>query len=372
MADMALPTDTRANTPQVDRGVALKSILVLWAFYFVLNTARMAIEAEPGQLEMMGLRSGVTLAGIGITFVMYLILRRLEGRSMRFMVITALLISIPATALYATINFAAFYMIAPPDILVQEVAQLHSEHGGAVSVIMDLAVSWYFFIVSWCVLYVALSYAARVGQAERSAAAYRLEAQAAQLRALRYQINPHFLFNTLNALSALVLRQRTREAETMITNLATFFRSSLTGDPAADVALSDEIDMQRLYLDIERVRFPERLSVLMDVPEDLQNARVPGMILQPLVENAIRHGVARSSKPVTLAIRAWAENGFIHLVVEDDAQGSGDISRGAGVGLKNVSDRLAARFDGSARAVHGPRDGGGFRVSLVMPMLSDA
>ncbi|HWY63159.1 MAG TPA: histidine kinase [Rhizomicrobium sp.] len=368
------PTDTRENAApplHVDRGVAIKSILALWAFYFVLNTARMAIETEPGQLEMMGLRSGVTLAGIAITFVMYLILRHLEARSMRFMVTTALLISIPATAIYATINYAAFYMVAPPDILVQEIAQLHSEHGGAVSVLLDLAVSWYFFIVSWCVLYVALSYAARVGQAERSAAAYRLQAQAAQLRALRYQINPHFLFNTLNALSALVLRQRTREAEAMITNLATFFRSSLTGDPAADVALSDEIDMQRLYLEIERVRFPERLSVLMDVPEALQNARVPGMILQPLVENAIRHGVARSSKPVTLAIRAWAENGFIHLVVEDDAQSGGDISRGVGVGLKNVSDRLAARFDGAARAVHGPRDGGGFRVSLVMPMLSD-
>ena len=83
-----------------------------------------------------------------------------------------------------------------------------------------------------------------------------------QLRALRYQINPHFLFNTLNSLSTLVLQRRTEEAERMIMNLATFFRTSLTNDPAADVALSDEIRMQRLYLDIEQIRFPERLSVV--------------------------------------------------------------------------------------------------------------
>jgi len=148
-------------------------------------------------------------------------------------------------------------------------------HGsGSIAIISESAVSWYFFIVAWGVLYVALSYAAKVGQAERQAATYKSEAQAAQLRALRYQINPHFLFNTLNSLSALVLRQRTQEAERMIMNLATFFRTSLTNDPTAQVPLSDEIRMQRLYLDIEQVRFPERLSVAVDVPQELEEALV--------------------------------------------------------------------------------------------------
>jgi len=365
------PPDAPQTTAHVDRAVALKSILALWAIYYVLNTARMAVEAEHGQLDMMLRRGPVALAGIAITYVLYLILRRLETRSMRFLVTTALLISIPAAIVYAAANFTAFYLVSPPDTLLQDVAKMHGEKLGVLSVVMELAISWYFFIVAWCVFYVALSYAARVGQAERNAAAYRSQAQAAQLRALRYQINPHFLFNTLNALSTLVLRQRTREAERMIANLATFYRSSLTSDPAADVALSDEIDMQRLYLEIERVRFPERLSVLMEVPEELKSVRVPGMILQPLVENAIRHGVARSSKPVTVAVRARAENGFLHLAVEDNAEGVAAPGRGGGVGLKNVSDRLAARFDGAASVAYGPRDGGGFRVSLTMPILSD-
>ena len=95
------------------------------------------------------------------------------------------------------------------------------------------------------------------------------------------------------------------------------------------MALSDEIDMQRLYLDIERIRFPERLSVIVDVPEDLEDARVPGLILQPLVENAVKHGVARSGAPVTITIRARADNGSIHLTVEDDVPMAPSISAGA-------------------------------------------
>ena len=93
------------------------------------------------------------------------------------------------------------------------------------------------------------------------------EAQEAQLRALRYQINPHFLFNTLNSLSSLVLTKRTETAERMLMNLSTFFRATLSADPTADVPLDEEIKLQRLYLDIEQIRFPDRLTVEIDVPE---------------------------------------------------------------------------------------------------------
>jgi len=291
---------------------------------------------------------------------------------MRWLVTTAFLVSIPASLAYACVNYTAFFLVYPSASMLQEMAQMQAKHEvSPLAVITESAVSWYFFIASWGILYVALSYAAKVGHAERSAAAYRSQAQAAQLRALRYQINPHFLFNTLNSLSTLVLRQRTQEAERMIMNLATFFRTSLTSDPAADVPLSDEIRMQRLYLDIEQVRFPERLSVLVDVPEELKGAQVPGLILQPLVENAIKHGVARSSGPGTVTIRARADNGSLHLTVEDDADGAIDLSRRDGVGLSNVRQRLTARFDGAASCSYGPRDGGGFRVDLTMPLLRD-
>jgi hypothetical protein len=372
IAPQTAATSPMAPPPHVDRGVALWSIFGFWAFYFVLNTVRMAIFSHDGQLDMMARRSAVVSVGIALTFVMYFILRWLEGKSMRVLVTTAFLASIPASIAYASVNYAAFYLVVPTDSILQEMAQMQAKHKlNPLADITESAVSWYFFIAAWGVLYVALSYAAKVGHAERSAAAYRSQAQAAQLRALRYQINPHFLFNTLNSLSTLVLRQRTQEAERMILNLATFFRTSLTSDPAADVPLSDEIRMQRLYLDIEQIRFPERLSVVVDVPEQLENAQVPGLILQPLVENAIKHGVARGSGQGTVTIRARANNGSLHLTVEDDANGAIDLSRRDGVGLSNVRERLAARFDGAASCSYGPRDGGGFRVDLTMPLLRD-
>jgi hypothetical protein len=353
--------------PHANRVVALKSILALWAFYYVLNTVRMALDGQPDQIDMLLRRAGVVIAGTILTYGMYLVLRRLEARSMRVMVIAAFIVSVPASLLYALVNFSAFYLVAPSSSMLQEVTKMEVKPWSMWHEIGDSAVSWYFFMVSWGILYVALSYAAKVGQAERHAAAYRSQAQAAQLRALRYQINPHFLFNTLNALSTLVLRQRTAEAETMIGNLATFFRSSLTAEPAADSDLADEIAMQRLYLDIERVRFPERLLVHIEVPAALEKARVPGMILQPLVENAIKHGVARSGKPVRITIRATAERGLLHLAVEDDADGPDLPASGSGVGLQNVRDRLAARFDGTAHLRAGRTDSGGFRVDLYIP-----
>jgi sensor histidine kinase YesM len=358
------------SVPHVARRVAVQSILVFWASYFALNTAHMAIAAAPYQLEMIYRRTAVALVGIGLTFVMYAILRSQESRSMRVMITVTFLASFPIATAYAATNYVAFYLAVRTPYLIHEMASMHADHEGPAAVISELAVSWYFFVAAWGVFYVALSYAARVGQAERQAALYRSQAQAAQLRALRYQINPHFLFNTLNSLSALVLRQRTREAEKMITNLATFFRTSLTSDPTADIPLSDEIDMQRLYLDIERIRFPDRLTVVIDVPETLGETPVPGMILQPLVENAIKHGVARSSKPVTLAIRATADDGFLHLTVENDAECDAPAEPGDGVGLRNVRDRLVARFDGKASVHYGRRDGGGFRVDLTLPRQS--
>lgn len=356
------------HPPRVERAAALKSILGLWLIYFILNTAHMAMGGHSGQIEMMGRRLAVSVIGAGITFLLYLMLRSLEERPLPVMVTAAVLASIPASIAYAAANFAAFYLVAPADSLLQELSMMQAKHQGIPTEILEGALSWYFFIVAWCVFYIALSYAARVGQAERAAAAYRSEAQSAQLRALRYQINPHFLFNTLNALSTLVLKQRTAEADAMISNLATFFRSSLTSDPGADVTLADEIRMQRLYLDIEKVRFPDRLKLAIAVPDDLQDALVPGMILQPLVENAIRHGVARSTGTVTLAIRASSRDGVLTLVVEDDAAGATPVAGGSGLGLKNVGDRLAIRFGAGASAVYGPLRDGGFQVSLSMPL----
>ena len=122
----------------------------------------------------------------------------------------------------------------------------------------DAAVIWLFFFAAWSAFYLATVAQAQALRAQRRAAAAESAAQTAQVRALRYQVNPHFLFNTLNSLSSLVMTGRTERAEEMLLALSTFFRTSLSLNPTADVTLAEEIDLQRLYLDIEKIRFPSR------------------------------------------------------------------------------------------------------------------
>jgi LytS/YehU family sensor histidine kinase len=240
--------------------------------------------------------------------------------------------------------------------------------------IADGLVTWYFFFAAWASFYIAISSATRLRAAERRAAGAERDAQEAQLRALRYQVNPHFLFNTLNSLSSLVMARREEEAEAMIVNLSAFFRSSLALDPSEDITLAQEIEFQQLYLDIEKSRFPKRLDVRIEVPPALRSARVPPLILQPLVENAIKHGVARTAEPVRLTIAAREEDAQLILTVEND-RGPARPARSehdTGVGLVNVCERLAARFGAQATCEHGPLPGGGWRVTLSMPIPGDS
>ena len=190
------------------------------------------------------------------------------------------------------------------------------------------------------------------------------------MRSLRYQVNPHFLFNTLNSLSSLVMKDRRDEAEQMIMSLSNFYRTSLTGDPLDDVPLAEEVHLQKLYLDIEAVRFPDRLKTVIDIPPALLNACVPGLILQPVVENAIKYGVSRTAQPVEIRITAREDGDLMHINVTDDGPnppGQGD--GGSGIGLANVRDRLTARFGDRGRIVYGPRDAGGFAVLLTLPII---
>ncbi len=422
--------------------VALLSILGFWLFYFLIVTVRSAVLGLSEFGEGLVRRSIVAGVSAAVTLLLYLVLRRLPRRSLALGIMVAALLSVPAAALYSTVNWFAFRAVsereatvkkrrstrviviegpdgasvpAPPPvpparavatpppppprpsdvnrrIMVQVGDATEEEHLSPLMEIADNAANGYFFIATWAALYLALSYAAEVRVAERQAARFRAAAQAAEIRALRYQVNPHFLFNTLNSLSSLVMTGKAAQAERMIMNLATFFRTSLTGDPGEDVRLSDEIRLQRLYLDIEAVRFPDRLVAAIDVPEALEAARVPGLILQPLVENAIKHGVSRAGRPVSVRIAARTEDGRLVLSVTDDgpmtdplsppldparraAAGSapsnpaGLSQEGTGVGLRNVSERLSARFGSAAGVRFGPGAAGGFEVTLFMPLV---
>jgi LytS/YehU family sensor histidine kinase len=236
--------------------------------------------------------------------------------------------------------------------------------------ISDIVFGRYFMMLAWCALYLALLTGEKARAAERREGAYRRAAKAAELRSLRYQVNPHFLFNTLNSLSALVLTGKTQAAERMIQQLSTFYRRSLADDPTADVPLREEFALQRLYLDIEAVRFPHRLRATYDLPPALEDARVPGMILQPLVENSVKHAVAPTSGRVHIALAAREEYGRLVLTVSDDGDGAAPerVRAGHGIGLANVRERLEARF-GAAAGIVSDSAPTGYSTELRLPIL---
>ena len=235
--------------------------------------------------------------------------------------------------------------------------------------IADTAFGRYFLVLAWATFYFALAKAEEARAAERREGEYRRAAEAAELRSLRYQVNPHFLFNTLNSLSALVMTGRQEAAEEMIQTLSTFYRHTLSGDPTSDMALTDEIELQKLYLAIEAVRFPDRLTTRIDVDPQVADALVPGMILQPLVENSVKYAVAATQDQVTITISAYRDGAELVIIVSDDGPGaSRPGTPGCGIGLSNVGHRLRARFGEAGKLEYGKRAKGGFRTVVRMPL----
>ena len=205
---------------------------------------------------------------------------------------------------------------------------------------------------------------ARTAASEANAAA-----SAARLAALRYQLNPHFLFNTLNAVSSAVITGRNDEAESMLSKLADFLRVTLVADPEAMISLDDEMATLQAYLEIESVRFRERLALEFVCPDDLRTALVPSFLLQPLIENAIKHAVSPTSATVTIRLEATRDGGDLVVLVQDDGDGShgGEVRPGAGVGLSNVRQRLEALY-GSRGVLQAAPLARGFLAMVRLPL----
>jgi hypothetical protein len=197
--------------------------------------------------------------------------------------------------------------------------------------------------------------------------------QQAQLQALRSQLNPHFLFNTLHSIAELV-HENPRLAEQMLLRLSELLRKALRSSGAQEVPLADELDFARDYLEVEQLRLGDRLSVTWDIGAESYQARVPSLLLQPLIENAIQHGIAPSTRPGILVIRARRDGDFLEVQVHDNGSGlapNGSDRRG-GVGLANTSDRLQRLYGDRHRFVLISDQG--FRVNVRLPfsMISPA
>ncbi len=199
-----------------------------------------------------------------------------------------------------------------------------------------------FALLAWSVLYFWIRYHdAWLTERERSLRAEALAHQA-RLEALRYQIQPHFLFNTLNAISTLVVERRSEDASRMIARLSDFLRLTLSA-PVSDLTpLKDELDFIGRYLEIEQVRFGSKLRVRVDAALDTLGALVPSLILQPLVENAVRHGVGARESGGSIAIEGRRKGDMLSLAISDDGPGIGDAIDG--VGWSNTRERLTRLY----------------------------
>ncbi|WP_454714602.1 sensor histidine kinase [Caulobacter segnis] len=215
----------------------------------------------------------------------------------------------------------------------------------------------------------------QLADARAQALAAESQASAARLAALRYQLNPHFLFNTLNAVSASVITGRNEEAESMLARLAEFLRLTLAADPQAMISLDDELATLQAYLEIESVRFRDRLGLEFSCPAELRGAVVPSFILQPLIENAVKHGVAPTSRPVTIRLEASRDGDDLVVIVEDDGEAAAHPSSGMGVGLTNVRQRLEVLYGARGVLQAAPRERGYLvliRIPLKLETLSRA
>ncbi len=390
----------------------LLSMVVLWGTYFALITFRSYILDLDMQTEMAMRRLFVTIAGIGLTVILWALLRLVDRQALWIKIGAAILFAIPVAIAIGQVNQFAFQDVqkkleqrfaeergfrfddegnllydlpegvsvpapGPEESGIQSSSESlliapASEFEDSWMAILEIALGRYFLLLAWATTYFALLAGFQARAAERREQQFRSAAKAAELRSLRYQVNPHFLFNTLNSLSALVMTGKTESAEKMIQTISRFYRHSLADEPTSDVELQDEFDLQRLYLDIEAVRFPERLTSEFDLPEDLKEARVPGMILQPLVENSVKYAVSAVSRPVKITVSAREEFDRLVVTVSDDGPGVPEGAlHGFGIGLANVRDRLEARFGSDIGFTSAPIPGGyqtEMRIPLSRPM----
>ena len=212
---------------------------------------------------------------------------------------------------------------------------------------------------------------------EREVVTTRLEAQLAQaqLDALRMQLHPHFLFNTLNNIVGLVRDNKNHAAVNMLVGLSDLLRHTLEYSNRQEVELSEELNFIKLYLSIQEMRFSDRLRIEFNIDPATTKAMVPNLILQPLTENALRHGFSRFADSGVVGITSTAENGFLRLTVYDNGAGlpaNWQLNGSSGIGLANTSARLQQLYDDNHQFDIRNRDGGGVEVVIVMPLRTSA
>jgi signal transduction histidine kinase len=332
-----------------------------WAGYFLLRTLS-GIANSMGWSYILH-TALLTATGYSITLLMGAIYRRLIRMRPVLTWPLSIAIVLLASAIFSAIETWSYATFLSPGARPEGV-----QFFGAIVLTLSL-------LVAWSALYYSINYYLLLE--EQSDRLLRLESQAshAQLAMLRYQLNPHFLFNTLNSISTLVLLKQTDQANAMLSRLSSFLRYTLVNEPTAQVTLAQEVETLKLYLEIEKMRFEDRLRPKFYIEAAAAGARLPSLLLQPLVENAIKYAVTPQEEGADIAVSARRAGDTVVIEVTDTGPGSDDIwvkaQQSTGVGLANIRDRLSQAYGADHRFETVSNKQGGFNVTIEIPYQSE-
>lgn len=264
-----------------------------------------------------------------------------------------------ATFLYAALNAFSFSFITT------------TLPGVTVSLLLGNLFITFEVLAGWTALYFAINYYLIVESQIDEMRALELQASTAQLAMLRYQLNPHFLFNTLNSISTLVLLKQTERANAMLSRLSAFLRYTLANEPTAHVTVAQEVETLKLYLEIEKMRFEDRLRPSFEIDPRAERARLPSLLLQPLVENAIKYAVTPQEEGADIRVHVRLVGQRVRIAVSDTGPGLHEVrhssSVSTGVGLSNIRERLAQAYGPDHRFESHTAPAGGFSVEIEIP-----
>ena len=342
-----------------------------WGAAFLLRAVSALANQQP--FDILALILVTTITGFSISLILSVIYRQLIRQQ-----------PLVTWGLTAVALFFAVLLHASIDAWVQGVYYAAARETTFAQRLIGLLYLPLTLLGGWSALYYAINFFLTVEQQADRLERLEAQATAAQLAMLRYQLNPHFLFNTLNSISTLVLLKQTEPANAMLTRLSGFLRHTLIAEPGSQVTLAQEIETLQLYLDIERMRFEERLRTHFEIEDAALQAQLPAMLLQPLVENAIKYAVSPQEEGARIALTARVIGERLRLTVEDTGPGADDTPRAVtgdpvpgrpvstGVGLANIRNRLAQAYGDQHLFETRSEAGGGFTVLIEIPFTPAA
>lgn len=303
-----------------------------------------------------------TVTGYSLTLLMGVIFRTLLKQRPIVTWTVSILVVLVAAAMSASIDAWVF------------ATQNRSETAG-LQLFLGAFYLTFTLLGAWSALYYAINFFLTIEQQADQLQRLESQASSAQLAMLRYQLNPHFLFNTLNSISTLVLLKQTERANAMLSRLSSFLRYTLVNEPTAQVTLEQEVETLKLYLEIEKMRFEDRLRTSFTIDPAVAKARLPSLLLQPLVENAIKYAVTPKEDGADITVTAQPAGENVRIVVSDTGPGLNEVAvrphDSTGVGLANIRDRLLQAFGERHSFETRSMPGGGFSVVIEMPLLTD-